>query len=245
MDSQHITTPSDSETPTERRILNQFSKAFPGSTVEFVSPQNTEGSRKTSQHFSEFCEALTTDVESMKNDTELLRRHRSKEAWSQILRFFLKDAFYLLLPSVDQRPTTKNLKRWKVRASRGKPMPRDYSKIKNSNFLTKNDVPKPTLVTITEITEEEIGQEKDLKFVMYFDEFEKGLVLNWTNAEVIAESLDEKDMDAWPGGKLVLYFDPNVSYAGKKVGGLRVRAPKPVQVPVGTNGNAVDDDIPF
>jgi hypothetical protein len=47
----------------------------------------------------------------------------------------------------------------------------------------------------------------------------------------------------------VLYVDPNVSYGGKVVGGIRVRAPKksaaapPPPPPV--SDDLTDDDIPF
>src|SRR5262245_38757764 len=161
--------------PTERRILNRFSKVFPDSTVEFVSPEATEESRNNSQHFSEFCDALTADVQSMKNDTELLHRHRSPDTWTRIMKFNQQPAFYVQLPSADQRPVTPNLKRWKVRASKGGRM-RHFSKIKNSSYLTRIDIQKPTSVTITEVREEEVGQEKTEKYVLYFEEFEKGLV---------------------------------------------------------------------
>jgi hypothetical protein len=50
----------------------------------------------------------------------------------------------------------------------------------------------------------------------------------------------------------VLYTDPNVSYAGKIIGGIRVRAPKvkaaappPPPPPVDHGAELTDDDIPF
>src|SRR5215470_5453840 len=82
-------------TPKERRILNEFSKAFPGSTVEIVSEETIEESRMSSQRFSEFSEVLTRDLQSMKDDPELLHRHRSPETWTKRMRFLVKDAFYV------------------------------------------------------------------------------------------------------------------------------------------------------
>jgi hypothetical protein len=47
---------------------------------------------------------------------------------------------------------------------------------------------------------------------------------------------------------VVLYVDPNVSYAGKITGGIRLRAPrgkaKPAPAPK-VNPDDIDNDIPF
>ncbi len=52
------------------------------------------------------------------------------------------------------------------------------------------------------------------------------LCLNWTNLQLIARIANDENSDNWPGTKIVLYDDPNVSFGGKIVGGIRVRAPK-------------------
>lgn len=83
------------------------------------------------------------------------------------------------------------------------------------------------------------------KPVLRFRNSKKGLVLNKTNGDTIAQVYGE-DSDAWIGQTIVLYFDPNVTYAGKRTGGIRVSladaqptqpAPKPVEIS--------DDSIPF
>lgn len=63
------------------------------------------------------------------------------------------------------------------------------------------------------------------KPVLYFERTKKGLVLNKTNGDTIAEHYGD-DSDAWIGKSIVLYFDKNVTFAGKKTGGIRVRIPE-------------------
>jgi hypothetical protein len=50
----------------------------------------------------------------------------------------------------------------------------------------------------------------------------KKLTLNKTNARVLASMLGD-DTDAWVAKKIVASFDPTVMYAGKMIGGIRVR----------------------
>ena len=124
-------------------------------------------------------------------------------------------------------------------------MSRHYETLRNNRFLTKHDVEPPLQVTIDKIVDENVGIDDnpaDEKPVLYFKELDKGLVLNWTNGERIAEVTDQDDMDQWCGHSIVLYFDPDVTFSGKKVGGIRVQA-----TPSQTNSrnDEPDDSIPF
>jgi len=101
---------------------------------------------------------------------------------------------------------------------------RSINTLKNSTFLTRGDVAPPVAVTISHVADEKVGTDEEQKPVLYFRELGKGLVLNWTNAQCIAELLGTEDMDLWGGGKIVLFDDPRVEYAGKRCGGIRVRA---------------------
>jgi hypothetical protein len=61
---------------------------------------------------------------------------------------------------------------------------------------------------------------------------------------------NSEDTDDWTGKKIVLYNDPNVSYAGKIIGGIRVRAPKvkaaaPVKPMVAAEVFDDVSDVPF
>jgi hypothetical protein len=107
----------------------------------------------------------------------------------------------------------------------------NLSDLTQSKFLKRADVGAGALVTISRIGHENVakeGADPEMKAVVYFAEIDKPLVLNSTNGQSIAKIAgSEEDIDhSWVGTKVVLYDDPNVSYAGKLVGGIRVRAPK-------------------
>lgn len=99
--------------------------------------------------------------------------------------------------------------------------------LKQSNFLTRADVGSGVLVTIREVHQENVakqGAPEELRWCLSFDEYEKPMVLNSTNGQIIASITKSDETDEWTGHKIVLYDDPNVSFGGKLVGGIRVRA---------------------
>lgn len=95
-----------------------------------------------------------------------------------------------------------------------------------SNYLKKEDVLSPITVTIRQVTQEEISGDggKELKAVLHFVGATKPMVLNKGNAITISESFGD-DTDAWPGKTIEVYHDPSVMFAGKRIGGVRVRMP--------------------
>lgn len=122
--------------------------------------------------------------------------------------------------------------------------------MKTSNYLKKEDVGSGVLVTITRMIEENIGKEgesEDLKWLIYFKEFEKPLVSNVTHREQIAAYLNSRNSDDWPSKQVVLWNDPSVVFRGK-IGAIRVRPAGQPQVPQGQFDQMpptfVDDDIP-
>jgi len=103
------------------------------------------------------------------------------------------------------------------------------SEMKESRFLTKHDVGDGVLLTITTIEQENVApkdKEEELKYCVSFEESEKPMVLNSTNAQLIALIAKSEETDDWKGTKIVLYNDPSISFGGKITGGIRVRAPK-------------------
>lgn len=101
--------------------------------------------------------------------------------------------------------------------------------LKQSKFLTRADVGTGVLVTIREIFQDNVAKEgapQELRWCISFDECEKPMVLNSTNGQIIAHITKSEETDNWPGHKIVLFDDPNVSFGGKLVGGIRVRAPR-------------------
>ena len=105
----------------------------------------------------------------------------------------------------------------------------NISELKKSNFLKKEDCGPGILVTIKSVTEENVAKEgapPEEKWCIHFNELEKPMVLNSTNGQLIAAITGQDDTDNWTGHKVVLYNDPTVSFGGKIMGGIRVRAPK-------------------
>ena len=100
-----------------------------------------------------------------------------------------------------------------------------------SRFLKESDVVEPKLYTVKSVTIEEIGRpgEEELKAVVHFEETEKQMTLNKTNAQRMEKALGSDNSDDWKGKQIVVYWDENVEYAGKMTGGIRVRGPKSQQ----------------
>jgi len=149
----------------------------------------------------------------------------------------------------------------------------NINQLKQSKFLTRGDVGKGVLVTIRgDVFQENVAKEgapEELRWCIAFDELEKPMVLNSTNGQLIAQITKSEESEKWNGHKVVLYDDPSVSFGGKLVGGIRVRAPrgpaaapvpsgihapgstkqvaqaKPAPAPVSEPPNDPGDDVPF
>jgi len=96
-------------------------------------------------------------------------------------------------------------------------------------------------LTIKRLEIEVFRDDEDGSPVLYFEETEKGLPLNKTNATTIAE-LYGPETDEWPGRRITLYRT-EVEYAGKTTWGVRVRLKAPAArrpVPVES-----ENEIPF
>lgn len=81
-----------------------------------------------------------------------------------------------------------------------------------------------SVFTIKNVKVENVGQgaKAEQKPVVYFEEVDKGLVLNKTNANFIVSILGDDDTDAWKGQQIKL-IATDVEYAGDLVRGIRVR----------------------
>ncbi len=122
-------------------------------------------------------------------------------------------------------------------------------------------------VTIASVAVEEI--QADRKYVAYFNEVDKGLVLNKINFASISLITKCKDSDDWPGQVVELYPDVT-QYQGRAMDCVRVRSPSrppaqkvpnqplaprqtaPINQPIAPPpaseadyGAIVDDEIPF
>lgn len=105
----------------------------------------------------------------------------------------------------------------------------NINSMKESKFLKKDECNPPILVTIESVHQMNVaasGAPEEMKWCVQFAEHEKPMVLNSTNAQLIAKITGSEETENWGGKKIVLYDDPSVSYAGKVTGGIRCRAPK-------------------
>lgn len=134
-------------------------------------------------------------------------------------------------------------------------MPRIHEMLE-SKFLKKEDVGAGVLYTIASVIQKNVakeGAEPEMKWCLTFVESEKPLVLNSTNIQLAQGIFGSDDTDDWLHKAIVLYTDPNVSFQGKVIGGIRVRKPKvkPVTAPAAKVAapppveEFTDDDIPF
>jgi hypothetical protein len=119
-----------------------------------------------------------------------------------------------------------------------------------SKFLRKEDFEEDRVMTIKNVKLEDMpGDDGQQKWVLYFREEAKGMALNVTTIRVLEQAYGD-DSDRWIGNKVKVYVDPNVSFGGRVVGGLRLRTPKqgpkappPPQEPA--TDDDFSDDIPF
>ena len=74
------------------------------------------------------------------------------------------------------------------------------------------------------------------KPVLYFRGKQKGLVLNKTNGNAIAE-LHGEEMDDWPGKEITI-FPTTTEYKGKRADCIRIKMPEPLV-------SDDDPDMPF
>jgi len=95
-------------------------------------------------------------------------------------------------------------------------------------FLRGSDLKSPATVVIRRVVQERMYSRAERaeadKWVVYFEGARKGLVLNRTNAEKIAEIVGSRDSDDWIGRQVVLY-PVEIEVAGARRPAVRVRAP--------------------
>ena len=108
------------------------------------------------------------------------------------------------------------------------------SKWINAESLTEGDLH----LTIRELLMHIFRDDDEASPILYFEEAEKGLPLNVTNARAIGE-LHGPETDNWPGKRITIYRT-EVEFGGKTTWGVRVRLTIPEATPV-----LAENDIPF
>lgn len=102
----------------------------------------------------------------------------------------------------------------------------DFTSILDKNFSAARFPDEPLVLTIKDVTVEEVGQDKEAKPVLKFIEDKRGLVLNGGRYDSLALATGTRNTDTWPGLKVRLTKNPNVTYKGKKVGGIDLEVVK-------------------
>lgn len=102
------------------------------------------------------------------------------------------------------------------------------SDMQPSKYLKASDAEDGDLIlTMSTVKEETLGmgREAEMKWVLYFEEQPKGLVLNKTNMNTIAK-LYGNDTDDWEGKKVAI-FATEVQFQSEMVEALRIRSKPP------------------
>jgi len=103
-----------------------------------------------------------------------------------------------------------------------------YDDIYKNRWLKAEDIPdEDQTVTIKDVTDELVGQEKEKKFILKFVDVDKELVLNKTNAKTISDRFG-KDPNGWIGKRITLY-STEVDFAGKTTLAIRIRLKNPIK----------------
>lgn len=94
-----------------------------------------------------------------------------------------------------------------------------------SAYVKAKDIAKPQTVTVTSVEEREFTNDGKTKtsLVVFFKELEQGVVACKEALIQLTEIFETEETDDWTGKKVTLFADPNVKYAGKRVGGLRFK----------------------
>jgi hypothetical protein len=106
---------------------------------------------------------------------------------------------------------------------------KSYKAYSDGQYLKKEDVNPSQTWVIQDAREQTVttpGKEPKEKIVLFFDGTKKGLVLNLAQGDAMLEMTGSEDPSEWIGERVELFVDDSVAYAGKKVGGIRLRKPE-------------------
>lgn len=120
-----------------------------------------------------------------------------------------------------------------------------------SKYLSASDLHgRKHLVTITHLDRDEVGANKDIRPIMYTQQFPKGIVLNKTNAITIS-GFHGDEMDNWVGKQIVLKTEIVTKPDGSMGPAIRMEGPENApaqhidpQAPQGYAGQPVNQQPP-
>lgn len=125
----------------------------------------------------------------------------------------------------------------------------NINQLSESKYLKKEDVQPAITVTISGLENVNLARDNEppeMKWIVRFSEAVKPMVLNSTNAQLIAHVTGSEETDDWTGKKITLYNDPSVSFGGKLTGGIRVNTQVQQAQPVpAEDASLPTEDVPF
>lgn len=99
------------------------------------------------------------------------------------------------------------------------------SQMIQSKFLKKEDFPVPMVMTIRGVAMEKVGNNGDARWVLYFNENTKGIVLNVTKIRQLEATFGDES-DSWVGKRIQVMNDPTVMMGQQIVGGIKFVMPR-------------------
>jgi hypothetical protein len=126
------------------------------------------------------------------------------------------------------------------------------SAMSKARYVRQVDVTDEPILTIKNFALEKMqsnGREED-RWVLYFKETPRGLVLNQAHLRALRESFGLNDSDC-VGKRVQLYVDASVTFGGRVTGGTRLRAFKPASKKASASQSAspppapAPSDLPF
>jgi hypothetical protein len=128
------------------------------------------------------------------------------------------------------------------------------SQLKGGRTLRADDLgTEEWIVTIRGLTRRNLAKpddDPDIKWIVYFKELDRPMAAGPDAITRFTELFPGLTVEEWIGQKCAIYRDPNVTYGGKRVGGLRPKEITaksiPPPAPVTSIGEVpADDDVPW
>ena len=92
-----------------------------------------------------------------------------------------------------------------------------------SKYLKGHHIEAGEIVTIKDVCDEKVGVSKEEMSVIYFDEYDRGVILELDVVSLVKDLGDDEDI--WPGRKIVLTTVPTRNPStGEDVDAIRMQA---------------------
>jgi hypothetical protein len=100
----------------------------------------------------------------------------------------------------------------------------DFDDMYGSQYLAATDLKKPITTVIEQVEEDDFakqGERKKVKAVLHFRGIKKPMIVNKTNALVLAAAFGKNHLNDWPDQRVVIKSE-RTTFAGKPTMGLRI-----------------------